>query len=243
MRVLLAVCLALVCGEAMGSINVLLVSRGAESRTTIGSSVIDDSHYDSSLTPGVGGFYSLLSGSRSQTDATATAEASASLATYFGAGLSTDNLLDITGHTFADTSGSFPGALRSESNSFFIIEFEIDSLTTIDLSLSGGEIIIVKGAGRSDFYAASGDIADSVELGSDWYRALIQWDSFHENGDLPGGSNVPFSATLGFDGGLVFGEQPQFVPEASSIAAWSILALMGLALPQVGRLRRRPLHP
>ncbi len=230
MRLILALCVALVSGEAFGSLTVLQVTRGLDATTRIGSSRIADGSPDDTLLPGPDGNYGTLTAESFQSNGPVSAAASASIATYFGPGVLNDNLLSISGHTLANTEGSYAGDLLAFGESWLRFIFALDEPTTFALSLSGGELTVKDDLG-SDAYAATGATNASFDLQPGWYEAYFWWHDSHVNGDLPANEISPFSADLGFDA-------TASVPESSTIAVWSVLALMGSVLPLAGRLRR-----
>lgn len=227
MRLILALCLALVCGEAFGSIaiqHLRIVSAIAQ----IGPSndpadITSDGSYPA--TP--------LAASSFKSNATASASASSSLTADLGAGVLNDNLLSLSGHTFADTTGSFAGTLLASSYARFASSFKLDEATTFHISLSNGAFTVTDDFSVKQF-VANGATTDSFTLQPGRYGFDFLWKSDHKNGSVPAGENIQFLAALGFDG-----ESYILTPEASSVVAWSVLALMGLGLPLTGRLRNR----
>lgn len=216
-------------GQAAASIELSRLVQHIHNTMHVGGSTSENAISTSSYTEPV-------SASGFRGSATRTAEVSSLVQPYVGNGVTTDHLFSATGHTFANTTGS-SSTLDVTSIAGIDFYFTVNDATAFDLSLSGGDFAVRGVTDLVPHHTASGATSDSFVLQPGHYVSSFLWTSYHENGDLPAGVLTPFSGQLGFNGALTI-FQP--VPEASSIAAWSALALMGLvSLPLTGRVRSR----
>lgn len=241
MRLILAVCVALICGESLGSVEAYHWRRTVGSALIPGGGDVRELIIRKENTP-IDEWASILTLINPLNEGNphpggpffALARQEAVVA---------GSSIDVEGMLWSEHPiGAQSSTLSSFALYFRVLDTGVQDSLTLNFFDDGGGHVSFYGPAPTDYVSIGNGGSETFLLTPGEY--LIDMSLRNSlNSATRFGLQLDFSSlSFNADGPAI---DTEFVPEASSVVAWAALALMGLALPLKGRLqtRFRRLHP